>query len=332
MEKYILFDTHKTFKNQLIEQLDVMKKSDENLKSYKNFSDYINICDWTIRRQEYNFTIDSFEIFASKYERKLKVLDIGCGVVPLCNYFSAQGHEVTALDPIKEDVDFLIENNLNSLYGTDVKHMHGYGEQLPFENESFDVVYAVSVLEHIPTGNDKIVLDEMSRVLKQDGLLILTTDVMPNDEKTERAYAAPFTSTSFQEILEFLSMRYDVDIDKQDNLLKRLDSLTWDDVHDFWFKTKDVDQREDDIREYLAAGMALEKNNSVIMSCSQRTKNFLKGENALIKGFYFYQDVASVRERAMIEKEEVIQWLISKKNKFTYNTFVKLFKKVGLIK
>jgi SAM-dependent methyltransferase len=46
------------------------------------------------------------------------------------------------------------------------------GTRLPFDSESFDTVLSVQVLEHTPKPNE--LLAEMARVLKPDGILILS--------------------------------------------------------------------------------------------------------------------------------------------------------------
>ena len=46
---------------------------------------------------------------------------------------------------------------------------------IPVKSESQDIIYCISVLEHIP--NFEPVIDEMFRVLKPDGQLILTVDI-----------------------------------------------------------------------------------------------------------------------------------------------------------
>lgn len=50
-----------------------------------------------------------------------------------------------------------------------------FGDNMPFSNETFDVVYSVSVIEHIPDPLPTV--QEMTRVLKRGGKLILTLDV-----------------------------------------------------------------------------------------------------------------------------------------------------------
>ena len=47
-------------------------------------------------------------------------------------------------------------------------------QRLPFKNKTFDYVILSEVIEHIP--DDRMALMEISRVLKKDGLLVLTTE------------------------------------------------------------------------------------------------------------------------------------------------------------
>lgn len=333
MKNNILFNNPSIKENKLQKQLDIMKQNKEKLGYYQTFSNYINICDWMIRRQEYNFTIDAFEEYESLHEnQKLKVLDIGCGVVPLCNYVSLKDHEVIALDPIKSDIDFLVKNDMNRFHNSDVKYMHGYGEKLPFEDNSFDVVYSVSVMEHIASGNDLIVLSEMLRVLKVGGRLIITTDVMPEDGMNYRKYTYPFTSNTLSTIFDFLGHYENIDEKEKKSLLSSLDSLTWEQVHQFWLDSKKFDQREEEQREYLAVGFFMDKEQDYVLGEDKKTELFLQGQNVLIEGFYYYQDVATIREKEMIEKEKVIQQLLQIKDNFETNFYVRILKKLGLIK
>ncbi len=333
MKNYILFNNPTVEVNKLQTQLEIMKENKDKLGYYETFSDYINICDWMIRRQEYNFTIDNFEEYESLHtSEKLKILDIGCGVVPLCNYISLRGHEVIALDPIEKDIDFLVKNDMNKFHNSNVKYMHGYGEKLPFEDNSFDVVYSVSVMEHIASGNDLVVLSEMLRVLKVGGRLILTTDVMPKDETNYRKYTYPFTSNTLSIVFDFLNNYQNIDEKERKSLTSHLDNLTWEQVHKFWMDSKKYDQREEEQREYLAVGFYIDKKQNFILDESKKIDLFLQGQNMLIQGFYYYQDVATIREKEMIEKEKVIQQLLQIKDNFETNFYIRILKKLGLMK
>src|SRR4051794_16744697 len=70
---------------------------------YPTAREYADICFWAIRKLEYSFAAESFGSIDAGGSSPLRVLDVGCGVVPLCNWMSRRGHEVTAIDPIQAD-------------------------------------------------------------------------------------------------------------------------------------------------------------------------------------------------------------------------------------
>ena len=46
--------------------------------------------------------------------------------------------------------------------------------ELPFDNEEFDLIYSLAVLHHLPKDYHNIFVQEAKRVLKKNGILILT--------------------------------------------------------------------------------------------------------------------------------------------------------------
>ena len=58
--------------------------------------------------------------------------------------------------------------------GVEVKH--GNIAQLPYEDGVFDKVFCISALEHISNDGRQKALAEFRRVLKDDGMIILTID------------------------------------------------------------------------------------------------------------------------------------------------------------
>jgi len=95
-----------------------------------------------------------------------KLLDAGCGT----GWFSKRAceleAEVTSLD--------LGENLLNEVAKKcDSRRVQGSILELPFNDNEFDIVVSSEVIEHIPRPLDAI--DEFFRVLKPDGILVLTT-------------------------------------------------------------------------------------------------------------------------------------------------------------
>ena len=54
-------------------------------------------------------------------------------------------------------------------------------KELPFAGNEFDIVTMLAVFEHLEPGNIQRVFSEVYRVLKKDGLLILTTPAVWSD-------------------------------------------------------------------------------------------------------------------------------------------------------
>ena len=94
---------------------------------------------------------------------------LGCGpqpetIVELANL----GHRITGLEPIKSYVE-----TANDYLQGKATVVEGVAESLPLADESQDVVFFESVLEHV--DSPKRCLSEIYRVLRPGGILYLTT-------------------------------------------------------------------------------------------------------------------------------------------------------------
>jgi SAM-dependent methyltransferase len=91
-----------------------------------------------------------------------KILDVGCGtggnLEMLAKFGAAEGVDVS-----DDALEFCKRKGL--------KAHKGLAENLPFENESFDVVTALDVVEHL--DDDMAGLKEMHRVLKSGGKTLI---------------------------------------------------------------------------------------------------------------------------------------------------------------
>lgn len=87
----------------------------------------------------------------------LRILDVGCGTKPYYPFFNHK-------EPMYIGVD------LTPTSETDILCQ---AEYLPFTSKFFDIVLCTQALEHI--GNPQLAIQEMHRVLKENGLLILST-------------------------------------------------------------------------------------------------------------------------------------------------------------
>lgn len=123
-----------------------------------------------------------------------RVLDIGCGLYP---YFLST---LDAFDKYGIDQsDIKIQEGM-TLCKTDLNAI----KKLPFEDGYFDAVSALALIEHLDPAAVPCILQEARRVLKKDGILVLTTPA----DWTEKIlkYMAALNLVSKQEISEHKSL------------------------------------------------------------------------------------------------------------------------------
>jgi len=95
-----------------------------------------------------------------------KILDVGAGTGRVSLPLALAGAQVTALDVSEKILEVLKRKNKKIIT------VVGEAENLPFENESFDIVTAAFLVVHLK--DPKIFFDEVYRVLKPDGLFLVS--------------------------------------------------------------------------------------------------------------------------------------------------------------
>lgn len=98
-----------------------------------------------------------------------RVLDIGSGIGYFSNLCGESGAIVIAVD---HAVSMLTKARLR--YGNKFSFVRCKTHPLPFDNDIFDIVLALDVIEHLYEVRQA--LAEIKRVIKQGGLLLVTTD------------------------------------------------------------------------------------------------------------------------------------------------------------
>lgn len=134
------------------------------------------------RRWEYPYTYSRVTEYSQRLGRTdLKILDAGSGVTYLPYLLTSElgGGEVTCCDYDTTYAEMFAKVNANE---TDphVDFVEADLRRLPMDDDAFDAVCCVSVLEH--TDQYRQILAEFDRVLKPGGLLALTFD-LSLDEK-----------------------------------------------------------------------------------------------------------------------------------------------------
>jgi len=101
----------------------------------------------------------------------MEVLDLGCGSGYMSEELHQLGAIVTGIDANASIIKAASKHACSSVL--DIRYHVGTGESLPFNNNTFNIVVCVDVLEHV---NDvKKVISEISRVLKSGGLFLFDT-------------------------------------------------------------------------------------------------------------------------------------------------------------
>lgn len=121
----------------------------------------------------------------------LKVLDFGCGESKIPQRLRKVGHRVIEVDivpPKKNHRDRLTGNILD----------------LDIPQHSFDLIYSYNAFEYIE--NPMPVLGRLCRLLKENGLLLIKTDMEAADKVTEDVSIKPTSCCSFYSHLSFEKM------------------------------------------------------------------------------------------------------------------------------
>ncbi len=139
--------------------------------------------DWWSRLYEYPWA-------ASFCNSDLTVLDAGCGVghhfkfylaqtckeVHACDLDSCILNEKLIIDGIKESFNYDV-TSLNQKINYQCCDLN----QMKYPDNYFDRIFCISVLEHCEPGEVVNILTGFKRLLKTDGLIVLTFDVPTNN-------------------------------------------------------------------------------------------------------------------------------------------------------
>lgn len=121
------------------------------------------------------------------------VLDLACGTGSFKSVFESFKYKYTGVD---------IDNNdmLNNIYQCDIA-----SSELPFEDQSYDLIFFKMGIEHLTISEISNCLAEALRVLKPNGNLVVITPDWKWTYKTfyeEYTHQTPFTESSLKSALQ----------------------------------------------------------------------------------------------------------------------------------
>ena len=120
------------------------------------------------------YTVRNKYNIISKYQKKGKILDYGCGTGHLLSYFNDKGWNTTGIEPDEHARKSAKEDNQLTVY-EDLK-------KLP-KDEKYDVIMLWHVMEHI--ADLKKTARKLVRLLEDHGTMIIA---VPNHESYDAAY------------------------------------------------------------------------------------------------------------------------------------------------
>jgi 2-polyprenyl-6-hydroxyphenyl methylase/3-demethylubiquinone-9 3-methyltransferase len=98
-------------------------------------------------------------------------LEVGCGGGIMCEEIALTGFQTSGIDPAEKSIAIARKHAIEK--SLSINYQIASGENLPFENHTFDVVFCCDVLEHVRDLNR--VISEISRVLKKGGIFFYDT-------------------------------------------------------------------------------------------------------------------------------------------------------------
>lgn len=113
-------------------------------------------------------------------------LDLGAGVSPVPLVLARNGWSVTTVDYSETKRSLGEEGNLNEWGFLDyseadrgIRSVNEDFSRADFAPGSFDVLYSISVIEHMPAAIRRAVVDAIGKCLGSGGTLVLTLDLVP---------------------------------------------------------------------------------------------------------------------------------------------------------
>jgi len=187
-----LFKSMESFSNEFVQSQSAC------LKGYRMKWVADPLHQWS-RQWEYPFVYSRISEFSGNAGPRLNILDAGSGVTFFPFFLSSRfSHAAVSCCDYDETLEE-VYCRLNAHLTAPAQFVPGDLRHLPFQNNAFDIVYCVSVLEH--TDAYQTIVSEFKRVLKEGGMLIVTFDISVDGE-------ADIPPEKAEELLEILYQHF----------------------------------------------------------------------------------------------------------------------------
>ena len=135
-------------------------------------------------------------LFASQFTKKKTVLDAGCGTGYGSFFIAKNGaRKVIGIDISDEAITY----SKNNFSAANIEFQKGDCCKTGFPDSSFDVIIAFELIEHLEQYEDFI--KEMGKILKKDGIIILSTPNKLTYNSVNPFHFHEFTENELNELL-----------------------------------------------------------------------------------------------------------------------------------
>lgn len=264
----------------------------------QEYIDYVTYHKWPIRQLEYSYIIKNVMKFM---DQNIKLLDAGCGVSPMPFLWKKMGAKVTAVDLSDQSIGLMKRMDADDYFNCGNERIRFEQKNiidLPFENNTFDIIESISVLEHLSYPDYLVALQEFYRVLKPGGLLVCSCDLKADSAKKVGNIGA-FSNDDIKGFLSYFRDELQDDCADFENL-----SITQKEIDDFWNSYWYEGIGYNGSRGYTAVGFSLCKQDGL-----DRKKDFLLNGDQLLEDVKVISLEYGKIEEELIEKEKEIQLL-----------------------
>lgn len=143
----------------------------------------------------------AYEFAKDKISESSSVLEMGCGAGYGANLLSQHVKEIIGLDVDQDMIAYALKK-----YGSENCFFKLYdGIKIPYQDNTFDAVVSLQVIEHIQ--DDSNYISEIHRVLKNNGIFILTTPnktlrLKPNQRPWNRFHVREYDQHELEGVLK----------------------------------------------------------------------------------------------------------------------------------
>lgn len=207
--------------------------TDDKTKQYYAWraSNYDALAEW-----EKEFHAEAVQLADAREGQRVLVVACGTGrgMIELAQAVGTSGR-VDALDLSEAMLDQARAKTAHMGLTDRVYFRQGNAKELPYPDESFDVVYNGYMLDLIPLDSFEPILKEMQRVLKPGGKLVLLNMSKPDEHKTfyESIYkwtgipCRPVLMAPYLNTLGFKDVRRIYRAPRPHNFYERIVGLLW---------------------------------------------------------------------------------------------------------